>query len=314
MVSVGRVVGLWLLLTLLSPLLVSVAALVDTGRFVMGRRDWVTLRLLAFGWVFFFVETVGIVRLAATWLPRRRRVAAAYRIQRWFARTLLDAVLAIFSMRLEVEGEEHITPGPVMVFVRHASIVDNLLPPVILSDRNGLRMRWVLKRELLSDPALDIGGNRLPNHFVDRSGTDSQTEVAAIADLGSDLADDEGVVIYPEGTRFTPERRARVVERLRRRDPESHRRAQALRHVLPPRLGGPLMLLEHGTDVLFMAHHGLEGFSHLADIWRGGMVGATIRVRVWREAASSVPATADERSEWLWAQWAALDDWIDAQA
>jgi len=38
----------------------------------------------------------------------------------------------------------------------------------------------VLKRELLADPCLDIVGNRLPNHFLDRHATDSGPELAAL--------------------------------------------------------------------------------------------------------------------------------------
>ena len=37
-----------------------------------------------------------------------------------------------------------------------------------VSRRYHLRLRYVLKRELLWDPCLDIVGQRVPNIFVDR--------------------------------------------------------------------------------------------------------------------------------------------------
>ena len=38
---------------------------------------------------------------------------------------------------------------------------------------------------------------------------------AAIADLARDMADDEALVIFPEGGNFTKRRRLRAIERLR---------------------------------------------------------------------------------------------------
>ena len=45
-----------------------------------------------------------------------------------------------------------------------------------------VRLRYVLKRELLLDPCLDIVGNRLPNCFVARSGADAQADIDKVAD------------------------------------------------------------------------------------------------------------------------------------
>ena len=85
--------------------------------------------------------------------------------------------------------------------------------------------------------------------------------------------------------------------------------------MLPPRLGGTLVLLEdtRGADVVVCGHAGLDGFEHVSDIWRGGLIGTTVRVRFWRHAADTVPTEPDAMVEWLYECWQELDDWIGEQ-
>ena len=80
----------------------------------------------------------------------------------------------------------------------------------------GHHVRFVIKRELLSDPCLDIAGNRMRNHFVDRGATHSGPELAALQELTTDMGDDTCAVIFPEGTRASPEKRARRAGQDRR--------------------------------------------------------------------------------------------------
>jgi 1-acyl-sn-glycerol-3-phosphate acyltransferase len=317
LVTVPRSIGLLVLLTLLAPLLAVVAVAVDLARSLFG-RPWMAVRFLAFAWVFLAAELVGLVWFLASWvtsgfgLSHRRLVARAWAVQRWWGRTLLAVVQRLFSLELEVEGDETITPGPILAMFRHASIVDNLLPLVLIQDRHGLELRWLIKRELLSLPALDVGGTRLPNHFVARASGDARTELRAIRRLAADLGEQEGVLIYPEGTRFTPERRTRALDQLRTRSPELHERASRLQHVLPPRLGGPLVLLEAGYDVVVCAHVGLDGFAKIGDMWSGAIVGRTIRVRFWRTPAAEIPKDRNQRIDWLFDQWERVDAWVAA--
>ena len=74
-----------------------------------------------------------------------------------------------------------------LLFPRHVSVADTLLPAVFVSSRNGILLRHVLKRELLWDPCLDIVGNRLPNCFVRRDSRDSAREIRAVAALAHDV-------------------------------------------------------------------------------------------------------------------------------
>ena len=148
--------------------------------------------------------------------------------------TLLRTLASLLELRFRVENTAALRPGPVVVLFRHASIIDNLLPYAFITGVGGPRLRWILKKELLTDPALDIGGHRMPNYFVDRGSADPEAERSAIRALASDLGPDEGALIFPEGTRFSESRRKRALERLRETDPELHRRARNWRRVLPP--------------------------------------------------------------------------------
>lgn len=42
----------------------------------------------------------------------------------------------------------------------------------------------------------------------------------------------------------------------------------------------------------------------------GGLVGATVRVKLWRIPAAEVPAEADARLHWLYDRWLEVDQWI----
>jgi 1-acyl-sn-glycerol-3-phosphate acyltransferase len=235
-----------------------------------------------------------------------------WRFQQQWAAALLGAVRVLFRLRLEVEGDEAVSPGPVIVLIRHASIVDNLLPANVVARPHGIRLRYVLKRELLADPCLDVAGRRLPNYFV-RRGTGKAEEVERVRALAGGLGVDEGVLIYPEGTRFTPERRARAIDRIAERDPSLAARAERIRHLLPPRLGGVGALLDGApeADVVLIAHHGFDGLRLISDIWRGGLVGLVVRVRVSRVPRSAVPPAGPARTDWLYDIWQDVDDWLD---
>jgi len=280
------VLGL-LLVTALLPALLIVGMAIDLGRWAVSRVPPTATRLALFLWVYLAAEVAGLAALAAAWVASGdgRRDAwlrdLTWRLQEAWAAALFGAVRALFGIRIEVMGGEEAAPGPVIVLVRHASIVDNLLPANLIARPHGIRLRYVLKRELLADPCLDVAGRRLPNYFV-RRGTGEARELERVRALAHGLGTDEGILIYPEGTRFTPERRARAIGRIAERDPRLAARAERLRHLLPPRLGGVGALLDGApaADVVLVAHHGLDGLRLVSDVWRGGLVGLVVSVRV----------------------------------
>ena len=263
-------------------------------------------------------EAAGLLASGALWIaagldpPRAARWN--FRLQCAWASALFGAARRLFALRLEVAGAEAASGGPLLVLMRHASLVDSLLPAALLSRRTGLRLRYVMKRELLWDPCLDVVGQRLPNAFVRRGSGDGAAEIASVAALGRDLGGDEGVLIYPEGTRYTPERRRQVLARLAESaEPKLVERARALQHLLPPRLGGVTALLDAApnADVLICVHSGFEGVRGIGDLWGGALIGRRIQVQFWRVPAASIPREAAARVDWLFEQWERLDRWLD---
>jgi 1-acyl-sn-glycerol-3-phosphate acyltransferase len=301
---------------LLCPGLVFLAAVVDTVR---GERRFVLCRTVLGLTLYLTCEAAGIVGSGLLWLLRfgmtpQQFTDWNYALQRVWARALIGGAQRIFALRFEIEGVDEIGPGPIIVFMRHVSTIDTLLPAAFLAERHGLRLRYVMKRELLWDPCLDIVGHRLPNVFIRRASPDRNREIALIRKLAATLGSGEGILIYPEGTRFTAEKRSRVLARMaesRRR--EEVERATDLRHVLPPRVAGPLALLESrpDADVLFLAHCGFERAASLNDLWAGALVGTTVRLKLWRVPGDKVPRTTDERVQWLHREWMRIDEWID---
>ena len=133
-------------------------------------------------------------------------------------------------------------------------------------------------------------------------------ELAKLAPLSENLGPSDGVLIYPEGTRCTAEKLARAKQIIAERQPAIAPLAEPLRHVLPPRLGGVLTLLEQsrdavtvdgsGVDIVVFGHVGLDGFEYISDIWSGGLIGTTVRMKFWRYPASELPADRDALIAW----------------
>ena len=314
--------GAFVVLTVLFPIVLAGAALTDLALWLVRRKPWMAVRLVAMAWWFLFGELRGIGGLAGIYvltggplgrrsLARRRMV---YNLRIHWARSHLGGVRFLFGLTLEVEGLEQAGPGPVLVFMRHASIIDNTLPDALVGHAHGLGLRFVLKQELRVIPTIDIGGRWVPTIFVRRGSQDPAREIALLGRLAHDLGEGEGILIYPEGTRHTDAKLALAQAAIAERQPDIAPLAAGLRNVLPPRLGGPLALLDEarGADVVFCGHVGFDGFVHVSDIWSGGLVGTTVRVRFWRFPAAEVPATEDERVGWLYRRWQELDDWIGA--
>lgn len=295
------------------PILLLAALIADLAGAGLALRPH--LRLAVGLFVALLVECVGLVVLLGVFLVTpgapARRVALTYAVQRAYVRAHFGSVRWLYGLKLAMYGDELVRPGPLVVLIRHVSTIDVLVPGYFLAHRHGLRLRYVLKRELLAEPCLDVAGHVLPNHFVSRTGEDTAKELAAIRALKRGLGPDEGVLLYPEGTRFTPEKRDQLAASAR--SEEVRARAASLRHLLPCRTGGALALLDEApdADVLFVGHRGLEGLTDVASLRSGALVGRTVEVRFWREPATSVPADPAAREGWLHAQWQRLDAWLD---
>ena len=310
-------VVLLVLVTALAPVLLAGAGAVDAALWLRRRKPWMAVRLLAMLWWFLVGELYGLLGLLAIWVvsagrDSTRRREAVFRLKRRWLGSHLAGIRVLFKLKFESEGLELAGPGPVLVMIRHASIIDNALPDAIIGRAHGLGFRFVIKRELQMLPTIDIGGRWVPTLFVRRASGDTAAELDRMRALTENMSSRDGLLIYPEGTRCTPEKLARAKQTIARRQPEIAPLAERLRNLLPPRLGGTTLLLEEarGADVVVFGHVGLDGFEHVSDIWDGGLVGTTVRMKFWRYPAAEVPVERDELVTWLYRRWQDLDDWV----
>jgi 1-acyl-sn-glycerol-3-phosphate acyltransferase len=315
-----REIGGLALLTLLFPLLLVIASAVDLALWLRRRKPWMGVRLLVLVWWFLLGEVIGLLGVSRAWIlaggpfardteARRRRV---YRLQVRWATHNLACVRRLWRLRFEVEGDELIGSGPMIVLYRHASVIDNALPAELISRAHGIDLRYVLKDDLQSLPTLDIGARWVPTCFVHRDSVDPAREIARVRMLAHDLTGDrDGVLIFPEGTRGTAAKLQALKERSDIGNEALRERIARLRNLLPPRTGGPLAVLEDAPHaaVVVCGHTGLEGFNTTRTLWGGELVDATIRVRFWRHERSELPDDPEELAEWLFDRWQELDDW-----
>lgn len=313
--SIGVVITAFAILVSLAPLLFLVAAAVDVlqprGR---GRH----VRIVAMVLAALAIEVAGLVMLGAVWCVSlghpSRLERLHFTLQNWWTGALLTAAHTTLGLRVIVEDPEPAQRGNVIVLGRHTSIGDAAIPAVLLGHRHGLAVRYVLKHDLQWDPCIDLVGHRVGHLFVDRE--DAAGATHDIRRLAQRVDGRGAAVIFPEGTFFTPQRKARAVARLAAGSrPELAARAEQLRHLLPPRPAGTLALLEDAptADVVVLGHVGFERFTSLAAIRRAVPFREPVRVWVWRVPRAEIPLGDDARVDWLYDQWARLDESITAR-
>jgi 1-acyl-sn-glycerol-3-phosphate acyltransferase len=315
LVTIPAVAGAWCVLTLGAPVWMPIAVVADAVR----RRPLPILRLGAYGIVYLSAEIFAIVSASVLWVAsgcglavksawsQRLHSAAQARWVAW----LVAAAGRVLGLRISIAGADLMPPGPVIVLCRHTSLIDTLIPATLAAER-GMRVRYVLKSDLLWDPALDLFGHRLPNHFVDRSGSNTAAELRALDALAAGAGTSDAVVIFPEGTRWSPTRQERLVERLRQSDPEAADAASTRRATMPPRTAGTAALLGGNptADVVILMHSGLEGFTGLSDALRSLPLARPVDVELRRVPRSEVPTDREQLSEWLHREWRQVDEWV----
>ena len=299
----------WIVMAALSPVWILVGLVVGVFR----RRSFVVLRMLGFLWAYLTIELIGLLFAGAIYVttPRnaKKREDRFFALECWWGTSLFKAISVALSLSVEVAGDDAVLPGPLLVFIRHASIIDTALPLVFVSNAKGLRLRYVFKRELLMDPCIDVAGHASPNYFIDRTG-DPKEELEGVRRLTENLGD-EGVLLYPEGTRFTKLKQERALRTLGRHHPELVPIAESMKHCLPPKPGGALTLLEagEGIDLLLIVHRGLEGMAEVSDLLSGDAVGKKIEIKMRRIPADEIPGP-EQRLQWLFDLWKRVDDFV----
>ena len=313
-ISIPGVVAALTVAVLTAPLWLLGTLLVDV---ITGPRRlrWTRLGLLA-TWCL-GVELTGTVLSGLVWLGAGFGLGsrtgayfrANHRLQCFYIGALLAGARTLVGLRLQIEPGSAPVAGNAVVFGRHTSIGDAAIPAAIFGNEADLNTRYVLARGLMWGPCFDIVGHRLTNHFVARGG-DTASEAAAVRALTGDFGPHTVAVLFPEGQFFSPERKARAIERLRNGSrPELAERAERLEHLLPPRPAGALALLGGApdADVVILGHVGLERFTSMAAIMRLVPLRTPVRVWMWRIPRAEVPMDDDARIDWLYEQWARLD-------
>lgn len=232
---------------------------------------------------FLFYECVGVLRLCWLWCLYRDSpdyLARNQQVQYWWANGLLQLGIRIYDLKVTVSGKDALEGPSALMIVRHTSIADTVLPMLYFARVRNEGMRYILKKELTVMPCLDIAGHRLPNLFVDRSGTDTDKELNAIRALTETAGPHESVLVYPEGTRFTAQKQSRLLATK----PELAEQLRRWPSLLPPRLGGVSAMLEANPekDVVFLAHVGFEGSASLRDLVNGSWRRQPIYLHFWR--------------------------------
>lgn len=309
--------GVVLLAALLAAALLPVALPLALVRDLLARSRlaW-TRSLLMIAWLL-VCECWGLSAMFAQWfalplLGRAGLARATVRIQRAWTHALMAGLRGLFSMRIELEGLDAIAQGNFIVLARHTSSADTMLVMAAIPNRMGYTPHFVLKRELLWDPCLDVAGHRFPNAFIRRGAGEGER----VAELAEQLGPRNIVILYPEGTRFSARRLERRLDQLRASGDPLLALAERLGHCLPPHSGGLASLLERapGTDVVLFAHVGFDGVRSLGDLFAGKLIGQRVRGKLWRVPGPQIPREADARRRWLFERWLELDAWVAAGA
>jgi len=272
-------------------------------------------RLLSFAVCWAWLETTGVICSALLWVTgQSKNLPKHYALQRWWADQLLQALKATCGFAVEVENIGALQPGPVLLFARHASLADSLVSAYVVTTLAQMNPRYVLKRELLSDPCLDVVGQRLPNHFLDRHATDSTPELEALEALVKNIDSSTVGIIFPEGTRANQKKRDRALEKIAVIDPARADRLHEMRHLLPLRPAGAAAMLRGcpSADVVFAWHVGFEGLDTFGGILRAiSSRMQPIRFHLRRVERSLIPNNSlidtNELTKWLDGEWMRMD-------
>ena len=280
-----------------------------------------TVRLGLFAMVYLTHQWAGVGW--AGWLAvqerlgRRSKLLEYRETQSWWAASQLRAARRLLGVNFEIDDVNTFPDRSFVLLSRHASMVDAVLPIVLVTGHLQRYAHYVVKDELLWDPAINIYGTRLGNRFVGR-GTRTEADLDGIANLADNAEPNSVMVIFPEGTYATPTSRKKVLGSLARKaesgelEQEVVEYAAKLDQLLPPKPAGTLKLVSRQphADVVVLGHVGLEGVAELKGLRRRFPLTQPVVLRWWTYRRAELP-TGDEKLEvWLRNRWVELDDWV----
>ncbi|MGI9612063.1 MAG: 1-acyl-sn-glycerol-3-phosphate acyltransferase [Acidimicrobiales bacterium] len=319
-VGITTLILLALLLPLLAPIALLVTLILDLlngGRPFRRTRAYVLIAGLV------AVDLAGLVMVGGVWLisplgwdlkKERTQKQFGWVMTAWTT-SLIRVIAAVMPLTMHIdELDPDVLKGNAIVIGRHRSLLDAVLPAVIFGNL-GLTALYTLKEDLRREPNIDLVGHWMGHRFVTRAPQNLETELEPIRALGGRLEDSNVAVIFPEGTFFTAERKAKIIRSIEEKDPGHAEQARALNHLLPPRPGGTLALLDGApdADIIVFGHSGFELYGSIPQILKNIGTGNEVHFCAWRIPRETVPLDREEQIEWLFDVWAELDAWIDTK-
>ncbi|MFW5470598.1 1-acyl-sn-glycerol-3-phosphate acyltransferase [Knoellia sp. CPCC 206435] len=219
-----------------------------------------------------------------------------------------------FEVRLDGRMHFGSEGSPLIAFARHAGPGDSLALAWLLGHTAERMPKIVLAEALRWDPTVDALLTRMRSYFVPSrtgAGDDRTTGVRALA---RGLKHDDVLLLFPEGQNFSPDRRRRLIDRLREAGHElKARRAISLWNTLPPKTRGVIACLDErpDADVMIVAHAGFGQLSTPKEIWDAiPFTDRPFLVRTQTYAASDVPDEPAGIERWLDEHWTEIDAWV----
>jgi 1-acyl-sn-glycerol-3-phosphate acyltransferase len=299
--------------------LAGIAGCIDvlTCRVRGGRRGRAAAaRFATFAGAYLVAEIAGLCGMLLLRLRRDSGEDAAYALLTRLLSLLFRTATFAFALRVSPpEQPLELPDGPLLVFSRHAGPGDSFLLMYALLTVANRRPRVVLKDTLSFDPMIDVLLSRMPHCYVGRDENGRAEAAEHIGELAASLDDGDALLLFPEGRNFTTARRKRLISRLRRqRKWRDLPTAEALDHVLPARPTGVFAAVDAApprSEIVFVAHTGLDRLQTLADTWRAVPLDRPVQLIWWAVPVTQVPAADEARLTWLKEQWTRVDTWLD---
>ncbi|MGQ0843332.1 MAG: 1-acyl-sn-glycerol-3-phosphate acyltransferase [Sporichthyaceae bacterium] len=310
------------LVTLVVLPIVAVLQIFTLLGYLTGRKPrFRSLRVAAFAVLYTLGECVCLAACAGLWLaspiPGRRDAdrwqRRHVRLLRRLLGYLMGAAEVLFRFRLRLEAPRGQTldhDRPLIVLGRHAGPGASFVLVHVLIETYGRIPRIVLKERLRLDPALDVLLTRIGCAFLGRGDS-----TGAVATLAADLDTRDALLIYPEGSDWTPTRHELAVTRLRLRGLRARARAAAARpNVLPPRPGGTFAALAAApaAQLAVFMHTGHDELLAAGALWQALPLRRELHMVWWSEPRPSVADEA-ECGQWLDDLWGEIDAWVHEQ-
>jgi 1-acyl-sn-glycerol-3-phosphate acyltransferase len=291
-----------------SPVVFPILFLTDV--FTAPRRLPLT-RLGAIAMAFAFHEWLAVaLYLRAIARPSEDR----FEVMRQAMGTWTSSLLRWFGITLGANIDwgdfETMPSGNPLIIARHASNVDAIVPAILFASYLKRPAHHVLKQELRWAPSMDLFGPPLGNYFVSR-GKNTQAELRQLERLTKLVRSEGSLVIFPEGTFATEEKRKKIRASLERKgEHEAVALTDELQSLLPPKPAGVLTLLNARPDAIpiVLAHRGLDNVASFRGLWSSIPLKDPVVVRWWPTAPP--PSGHDDRVRWLQDEWRRADRWV----